>query len=175
MGQTCRRVGTVGLVFATLWAISLFMNTFVAEWLGEMAFMREIWPFPGQLVATIGIASSLLMTALAARLSSKPKLLVDLGSGYLVLQCLLVSILSQWAPVPISPRVSWVVIPILFYPAIVPNTPKKTLVISLLAASTEPLALGLSYLRGVQVNLNTFYLLWDFLPNYISAFLVVIP
>jgi serine/threonine protein kinase len=48
-------------------------------------------------------------------------------------------------------------------------------VTSLLAASMEPLALGLSYLRGVQVHLNAFYLLWDFLPNYISAFLVVIP
>jgi serine/threonine-protein kinase len=174
LGQTCRRVGIVGIVFASLWAITIFMNTFVARWLGEMAIMREIWPFPGLLVATIGIASSLVMTLLARRLSGKP-ILVDVGSGFLVLQCLLISILSQWAPVPISPRVSWVVIPILFYPAIVPNTPKKTLVTSLLAASMEPLALGLSYLRGVSVNLNAFYLLWDFLPNYISAFLVVIP
>lgn len=164
----------MGIVFASLWAITIFMNTFVARWLGEMAFMREIWPFPGLFVASIGIATSLLLTVLAWRLSGKP-VLVDVGSGYLVLQCLLISILSQWAPVPISPRVSWVVIPILFYPAIVPNTPKKTLVTSLLAASMEPLALGLSYLRGVQVDLNGFYLLWDFLPNYISAFLVVIP
>jgi serine/threonine-protein kinase len=174
LGQTCRRVGIVGIVFASLWALTVFMNTFVARWLGEMAFMRAIWPFPGLLFATIGIVSSLLMTVLARRLSGKP-ILVDVGSGYLVLQCLLVSILSQWAPVPISPRVSWVCIPILFYPAIVPNTPKKTLVTSLLAASTEPLALWISHLRGVQVHLSAFYVLWDFLPNYICAFLVVIP
>ena len=175
LGQTCSRVGILGLVFAALWAITIFMNTVVAGWLGEMTFMREIWPFPGQLVATIGIISSLLMTVLARRLSPKPKVLVDLGAGYLVLQCSLIAILSQWAPVPISPRVSWVCIPILFYPAIVPNTPKKTLVTSLLAASTEPLALWISHLRGVQVHLNTFYVLWDVLPNYICAFLVVIP
>jgi len=175
LGQTCSRVGIVGLVFAALWALTMFMNTFVAGWLGEMAFMREIWPFPGQLVATIGVVSSLLMTVLARRLSPKPKMLVDLGAGYLVLQCFLISILNQWAPVPISPRVSWVCIPILFYPAIVPNSPKKTLVTSLLAASTEPLALWISHLRGVQVHLNTFYVLWDVLPNYICAFLVVIP
>ena len=128
----------VGLVFASLWAFTIFMNTVVARWFGEMAFMRELWPFPGHLVAAIGIVSSLAMTVLARRLSGKP-ILLDVGSGYLVLQCLLVSILSQWAPVPITPRVSWVCIPILFYPAIVPNTPKKTLVTSLLAASTEPL------------------------------------
>jgi eukaryotic-like serine/threonine-protein kinase len=174
VGQTCRRVGIVGLVFASLWALTIFMNTLVAPWLGEMAFLQAIWPFPGLLVAAVGIASSVLMTVLARRLSGKP-ILLDVGSGYLVLQCLLVSILGQWAPVPITPRVSWVCIPILFYPAIVPNTPRKTLVTSLLAASMEPLALGLSALRGVEVNTSLFYLLWDFLPNYICAFLVVIP
>lgn len=174
LGQTCRRVGIVSLVFASLWALTLIMNNLVARWFGEMAFMPEVWPWPGNLVAVIGVASSLSMTALARRLSGK-SILLDVGSGYLVLQCFLVAILSQWAPVPISPRVSWVCIPILFYPAIVPNTPRKTLVTSLLAASTEPLALGLTHLRGVQVHLSAFYLLWDFLPTYICAFLVVIP
>ncbi|MEP7225746.1 MAG: serine/threonine-protein kinase [Gemmatimonadales bacterium] len=172
--QTCSRVAIVGLVFAALWILTIFMNTVVAGWFGEMAFMRDLWPFPGHLIAAVGIVSSLSMTVLARHLSGNP-ILVDMGSGYLVLQCMLVSILSQWAPVPITPRVSWVVIPILFYPAIVPNTPKKTLLTSLLAASTEPVAFYLSHLRGVQVHLSTFYLLWDFLPNYICAFLVVIP
>ena len=174
LGQTCRRVGIVSIVFASLWVFTLVMNNLVASWFGEMAFMPELWPFPGNVVATLGVVTSLSMTAVAHRLSGKPVLL-DVGAGYLVLQCLLVSILSQWAPVPITPRVSWVCIPILFYPAIVPTTPRKTLVTSLLAASTEPLALGLSYLRGVPLQLNTFYLLWDFLPTYVSAFLVVIP
>jgi eukaryotic-like serine/threonine-protein kinase len=174
IGQTCRRVGIVSIVFATLWAFTLVMNNLVAGWLGEMAFMREIWPFPGNLVAVTGVASSLGMTALAHRLSGR-SILLDVGSGYLVLQCFLVAILSQWAPVHISPRVSWVCIPILFYPAIVPNTPRKTLITSLLAASTEPLALAVSHLRGVQVHLDAFYILWDFVPTYICAFLVVIP
>src|SRR3954470_17436154 len=172
--QTCRRVGIAGVVFASLWAMTLFINHVVAGWLGEMGFMRQLWPFPGNIVAGIGLISSLGMTALARRLSGKP-ILLDLGSGYLVLQCLLVAILSQWVPAPISPRVSWVCIPILLYPAIVPNTPRRTLLTSLLAASTEPLALGLSYLRGVEVHLGAFYLIWDFLPTYICAFLVVIP
>jgi eukaryotic-like serine/threonine-protein kinase len=172
--QTCKRVGIVSLVFVSLWALALFMNNVVASWLGRMEFMSELWPFPGNLVATTGVLSSVVMTFLARRLSGK-SVLLDIGSGYLVLQCLLISILAQWAPVPISPRVSWVCIPILFYPAIVPNTPRKTLVTSLLAASTEPLALGISYGRGVPVDLNAFYVLWSFLPNYICAFLVVIP
>src|SRR3954453_8770521 len=174
LGQTCRRVGIVSLVFASLWVITLILNNIVARGLGQMAFMQALWPFPGNLVSIIGVASSLGMTWLARRLSGKPMLL-DVGAGFLVLQCLLIAILSQWAPVPISPRVSWVCIPILFYPAIVPNTPRRTLITSLLAASMEPVALGLSHLRGAQVQLNTFYILWDFLPTYICAFLVVIP
>src|SRR3954447_912278 len=174
LGQTCRRVGIVSIVFASLWVITLILNNIVAGGPGQMAFMQALWPFPGNLVSSIGVASSIGMTWLAHRLSGKPMLL-DVGAGYLVLQCLLIAILSQWAPVPISPRVSWVCIPILFYPAIVPNTPRRTLITSLLAASMEPVALGLSHLRGAQVPLNTFYILWDFLPTYICAFLVVIP
>jgi eukaryotic-like serine/threonine-protein kinase len=174
LGQTCRRVGILSIVFASLWAITLFLNNIVAGWLGEMAFMRYLWPAPGNLVATIGVASSLAMVWLAHRLSGKA-ILLEVGAGFLVLQCLLIAILSQWAPVPISPRVSWVCIPILFYPAIVPNTPRRTLITSLLAASMEPLALGLSHLRGAQGQLTAFYILWDFLPTYICAFLVVIP
>ncbi|MFL5547403.1 MAG: serine/threonine-protein kinase [Gemmatimonadales bacterium] len=174
LGQTCRRVGIVSIVFASLWVITLILNNIVAGWLGQMAFMQALWPFPGNLVSGVGVASSLGMTWLAHRLSGKP-LLLDVGAGYLVVQCLLIAILSQWAPVPISPRVSWVCIPILFYPAIVPNTPRRTLITSLLAASTEPVALALSYLRGVEVHLNAFYIMWDFLPTYICAFLVVIP
>jgi serine/threonine protein kinase len=174
LGQTCRRMGIVGLVFASIWALAIFMNTVVARWFGEMAFMRQVWPFPGLTVASIGIASSLLLTVLARRLSGRP-LLVDIGSGYLILQCLLIAILDQWALVPVTPRVSWVCIPILFYPAIVPNTPKRTLITSLLAASTEPFALWVSHLRGVQAPPSAFYLIWDFLPNYVCALLVVIP
>src|SRR3954467_5373555 len=174
LGQTCRRVGIVSIVFASLWVITLILNNIVAGWLGQMAFMQALWPFPGNLVSTIGLISSLTITWVARRLSGRASLL-DIGSGYLVLQCFLISILSQWAPVPISPRISWVCIPILFYPAIVPNSPRKTLITSLLAASTEPLAMVLSHLRGVQVHTSAFYMLWDFIPTYISAFLVVIP
>ena len=164
----------MSVVFASLWVITLLLNNVVGHWLGDMGFMRELWPYPGNVLAVIGGASSNVMTRLAHRLSGKPGLL-DVGSGYLVFQCLLISILSQWAPLPISPRVSWVCIPILFYPAIVPNTPRKTLVTSLLAASTEPLAYGLGLLRGAQVPPDAVYLLWNFFPTYVCAFLVVIP
>ena len=57
--QTCRRLGIVGMVFASLWVLTIFMNTVVAGWFGEMSFMKDLWPFPGHLVAAIGIVSSI--------------------------------------------------------------------------------------------------------------------
>jgi serine/threonine-protein kinase len=171
--QTCRRVGIVSTVFGSIWAFMTIMNNFVLKLLSER--METLYPMPGNLLGAAGVASSLVMVSLAHKVSHKKQLLIDLGSGYLVLQCFLISILTHWIPVPMVPRVSWVCIAILIYPAIVPNTPRKTLIVSLLAASTEPLAMGVSILRGIEFQGGWLYVLWTSVPNYICAFLVVVP
>ncbi len=173
MFQTCRRVGTVSVVFASLWAFMTILNNFVLGLLSEE--MDSLYPYPGNLIGLAGFASSVVMAYLARRLSGTPRLLMDVGAGYLVFQCLLISLLGQWIPVPLVPRVSWVSIAILVYPAIVPSPPRKTLLVSLLAASTEPLAVALNMLRGVEFPASPLYFIWTSLPNYISAFLSVIP
>ena len=173
MVQTCRRVGIVSVVFGSIWAFMTVMNNFVLPLLSER--MQTLYPYPGNLLGGLGVASSMVMVALARRISHRKQLLIDLGSGYLVLQCLLISILTHWIPVPMVPRVSWACIAILIYPAIVPNTPRKTFIVSLIAASTEPLAMGLSMLRGVEFQGGWLYVLWMSVPNYICAFLVTVP
>jgi eukaryotic-like serine/threonine-protein kinase len=173
MVQTCRRVGIVSTVFGSIWAFMTIMNNFVLKLLSER--MDTLYPLPGNLLGGLGVASSVVMVYLARKYSHKQRLLIDLGSGYLVLQCFLISVLTHWIPVPMVPRVSWVCIAILIYPAIVPNTPRKTLLVSLLAASTEPLAMGLSMLRGIEFQGGWLYVAWMAVPNYISAFLVVVP
>ncbi len=165
----------MSVVFASIWACIALVSNFVHGLLDGSAIMDELWPYPGNLVAALGFSTSVLMAFLARRVAHKPQLSLDAGSGFLVVQCLLISILSQWTPVPIAPRVSWVCVAILFYPAIVPNTPAKTLWISLLAASTEPLAILLTYLRGAHPDISALYVIWSVLPNYLCAFLVVIP
>lgn len=173
MFQTCKRVWIVSVVFASIWAFMTIVNNFMVHLIS--ARMDTLYPFPGTFIGAAGVASSLAMAHLARKLSPKPRLLMDVGSGYLIFQCLLVSLLSHWIPQPLVPRVSWVCIAILIYPAIVPNTPRKTLLVSLLAASTEPLALGISVLRGIELPGGALYVIWTSLPNYICAFLVVIP
>jgi hypothetical protein len=173
MVQTCRRVGIVSTVFGSIWAFMTIMNNFVLKLLSER--METLYPMPGNLLGALGVTSSLLMVYLARKYSHRQQLLIDVGASYLVLQCLLISILTHWIPVPMVPRVSWVCIAILIYPAIVPNTPRKTLLVSLLAATTEPLAMVLSILRGIEFQGGWLYVVWMSVPNYICAFLVVVP
>jgi len=173
MFQTCRRVGIVSIVFGSVWAFMTVVNNFLLHLISDR--MATLYPFPGNILGAAGVASSLLMVGLARKLGHRPQLLIDLGAGYLVFQCLLISILTHWIPIPLVPRVSWVCVAILIYPAIVPNTPRKTLLVGLLAASTEPLAMGLSMLRGVDFEASSLYVVWTSLPNYICAFLAVVP
>jgi tRNA A-37 threonylcarbamoyl transferase component Bud32 len=171
--QTCKRVGIVSVAFASIWAFMTIVNNFVVHLISDR--MGSLYPYPGNPIGIAGVAISLLMAYVARRICDRPQLLIDIGAGYLVLQCLLISILTHWMPIPPVPRVSWVCVAILIYPAIVPNTARKTMVVSLLAASTEPLALLLSSLRGVEFQGGWLYIVWTSLPNYIAALLSVIP
>jgi serine/threonine-protein kinase len=173
--QTCRRVYAVGLLGSGLWAFALVANSLVARLMGHPAVIEELWPYPGVPISTIGLATSLLMVYLAVRLRHRPQLLLGVSSGFLVLTCLLAAILTQWVPPLITPRISWLCIMILSFPAIVLTTPARTLWVSLLAASMEPLALGLANLRGVTFAHTAFFYIWDFLPTYLCAFIAVVP
>lgn len=173
--QTRRRVWAVGLVAAQLWTFSIVMNAVVAPLLGRRALFEDLWPKPNLPVAVVGLALSLLLVFLSGRLRNYPRVLLDVSAGFLIIMCLLGGILSQWHPPPLSPRISWLCILIVAYPAIVPTTVKRTLVISLIAASMDPMGLFITYLRGVSFDHSAFYLAWDFLPTYIAALISVVP
>ncbi len=173
--QTCRRVYAVGLVSGALWTVSLVINSLMGRLGGRPAVLEAIWPWPGVPIALLGIALAATLSWLARRLRHRPQLLLDLSAGYLVLNCLLTGILTQWLPPAITPRVSWLCILILIYPAIVPMSPRRTLLVAAVAASMEPLALGISALRGVPVDTSLVYLMWSFLPSYLCAVMAVVP
>ncbi len=175
MEQTCRRVTAVAAVAAGLWSVALVVNTVVARFVGHPPIIEELWPYPGLLISLIGLGLSVGLTVLGWKLSDRPQLLLDLSACFLVLNSLLASILTQWSPPPISPRISWVCILILIFPGIVPSSPARTLAISLTAASMEPLALLVTHLRGVPFDHSPFYFIWSFLPTYICALISVVP
>ncbi|MEP7226739.1 MAG: hypothetical protein ABI785_05220, partial [Gemmatimonadales bacterium] len=75
MFQTCRRVGIVGIVFASIWAFMTIMNNFVIRLITDR--MDALYPYPGNIVGAAGVASSLLMVGLARKLG-------DIAGGALI-------------------------------------------------------------------------------------------
>jgi serine/threonine-protein kinase len=171
--QTCSRVMAVGVAFALLWSVPLILYLLVAPRVGMP--MLPLWPMPGAAIAGTGVAVSLLLAVLGARLSSQPDLLLFVGSGFLVITSLLFGLLDFWVP-EFSGRPSvWIGVSILAYSSIVPNSPATTLGTGLLAATMAPLALIITRLRGVYFDATGFQYLLAFLPNYLCALLAMIP
>jgi serine/threonine-protein kinase len=171
-------VGAVGFAFAGLWAFALVMNSIVARLVGPipmMDMMKMVWPEPGLAIVLTGLVSSLLLAYLARRFKSKPDLLLDIGSAFLVITCLLVGLLEQWVPMLHLPQLSWIALVIVIYASIVPNRPGTTLGTGLIAASMGPLGLLVAGMRGVDIHASAFVYAGDFAPNYIAAVVAVIP
>ncbi len=173
--QTCRRIWAVGLTVSGLWTFGILMNVLVAPLAGQVPMMNMGWPMPGLPLMLLGLAASLLLAYLAGRFSSKPDLLLDIGSAFLVLTCLLVGLHEYWHPLLEIPRLSFIALVIVVYASIVPNRPGTTLGTGLIAASMGPLALLVSGMRGLDIQASVFFYIASFAPNYLAAVLAVIP
>jgi serine/threonine-protein kinase len=173
--QTCRRMWAVGLAFAGLWTFGIVMNVLVAPLLGPLPMMNLVWPLPGLPIMLTGLALSLVLAYLAGRFSHKPDLLLDVGSAFLVLTCLLIGLLEHWHPMLEVMRLSWIALVIVIYASIVPNQPATTLGMGLIAASMGPLGLLVTGMRGVDIRANLMVYIADFAPNYLAALVAVIP
>ena len=176
LGQSCKRVVLAGLVFAFLWAFALFMNNVVMR-LTEIERPLGIlgaWPMPGNVVAVIGLVMSIGLVFVAGRLHDRPSLLLNLGLGFEVATALLIGLLNQWRPLLMPGNVSWIGVIILVYPMIAPNTPRKTLLVALAAASMDPLALGITVIRVGELQATLSQAILSFVPNYVCAVLAVV-
>jgi serine/threonine-protein kinase len=173
LSQSCKRVGIAALVFAAMFTVAIVLNLLVVD---DAAF-----PFPGYLVAGIGVVMSLAMTFVAGALHDRPELLLNIGLGFEVAVAFLAGLLRFWVvpastdPTLATAGVSWIVVVILLYPSIAPNTPTKILIASLLAASMDPAGIAIAKLRGLDVSLSAMNHIQWFLPNYLAAILAVIP
>ena len=167
----------MSLIFASLWAIALIMNNLIAPLLGHshLLSMHKAWPYPGNFISWIGLAISLITFFLVGRLKKNREILLNVSHVNMIVGAGLVALLMNWYPAIGVWRVSWLCLIIVAYPSIVPTPPLKTLTISIIVASMDPLALWITHLRGVTLDADTFTMIWYFLPNYISVGLAMIP
>ncbi|HEU5310212.1 MAG TPA: serine/threonine-protein kinase, partial [Candidatus Eisenbacteria bacterium] len=101
--------------------------------------------------------------------------MINVGLAFQVATAALITTLVHWNPMPLGGGVSWLCIIILVHPAVVPTPPIKTLLVSLLIATLDPLAVWIASVRGSTLPADPYLLVWDFLPNYICVALAMIP
>jgi serine/threonine-protein kinase len=173
--EATQRLGILAAVWAVLFVIGIVMNDLVAPLLHLP--MRDLipWGRAADLVAVLSIALSVWLWRYTRRLTCQPRRALDLALGYEVLLALGIGIVNQWEPHRLlAGRLSWICVLVLLFPMLVPNTPRKTLIASLLAASMDPVGILVAHWRGVQVPGFT-AVVWNYLPNYVCAVIAVVP
>ena len=173
--EATQRLGILAMVWAGLFLIGIVMNDLVAPLLHLP--MRDLipWGRAADAVAVLSIALSIWLWRYTRRLTCRPRLALDLALGYEVLLALGIGIVNQWEPHHLlAGRLSWICVLVLLFPMLVPNTPQKTLIASMIAASMDPLGLLIAHLRGLETP-TLAVILWNYLPNYVCAVIAVIP
>jgi hypothetical protein len=173
--EATQRLSILALVWAGLFLIGLVLNHLVAPLL-DMSMQDLIpWGRAADTVGVISIAVSLWLTWYTRRLCCDPHRALNIALGYEILLAFGIGIVNQWDPQRLlAGRLSWLCVLILIFPMIVPNTPRKTLIASLIAASMDPVGIVVAHLRGLDTP-SVAVLLWNYLPNYVCALIAVIP
>jgi serine/threonine-protein kinase len=142
----------MSLLAAVLWVL--------ATVLGHLAYRMmspgdSRWMHLGaqEVIAGVTVLISLTLFAYTRRSRRDPRFILDLGLGYLVFTALALSLTFHWDATPgspVFPMISWVGAAIIMFAAIVPSTPKKTLIAGLIAASMSPLSMLISRTNGAS-------------------------
>ena len=172
--ESARRLRIAAGTWIGLWTIGLVMNHLVRPVLNLPADLVLPWPPLADWFAAFYIVVSILLYYRAPTLERQGKQLTNIALAYEAVLALGIGIVNQWTPAVLGGRLSWICVVILVHPMIVPTTPGKTLLVSLFAASMDPLGLLIARLRGVELP-ATSVLVWAYMPNYVCAVLAVLP
>jgi serine/threonine-protein kinase len=172
--EQIERLAVLSAVIAGLWAFGLLMSTLAVPLLLGLA--RN----PADIaIEAVGLAVSAAMYLFVRRAHDRSKCDIKATAGlmFMIANAVGVAFLNTRAMVgtlPEGPHVSWTAVLILIFSMIAPTTPRRMLVASLVAASMDPLVTWSAYLLGFPA-LPPVTTLLHYLPNYISAFVAIVP
>ncbi|MEZ4412697.1 MAG: serine/threonine-protein kinase [Gemmatimonadales bacterium] len=171
-----KRIGVAGVVIAAIWlVIIVFLGIAGRFFASALPNLDATWPEPGRYFAITGILGGLGLAFVARRVGPRSHWLRDAAALLMVGTCLMLAILESRITITQPGRLSWVNVIILLYPLIVPESPRRTLVVSLLAAFTVPVSLVLASLRGVALPSETISVVLLIVPPFLSAAIAVLP
>ncbi len=169
------RVRVAALVLVATWLVVLVMNEGVARFGDLGPLMDKVWSRTQSLLTIFALVAAVAMAWLAAKLKDRPEVVLDLGLGLAVFNSLIVSTVTEYFGRQDPQAISWVCVTIVFWPAIAPSSPRKTLVAGLACATTIPIGMWIGATINDLPDQNWFILLWMIMPGYICAILAVIP
>lgn len=171
-----KRIGVAAMSIAAIWLIILAMIELAGRWFSAtLPNISAVWPEPGRYFTITGIVVASVVAVVARRVGPKSHWLRDVAVLLMVGTCLMLAILEAWVPITQPGRLSWTCVIILLYPLIVADSPRRTLFVSLSAATTVPVALFLARARGVDMPEHGFSVLTLVLPPYLCAAIAVVP
>lgn len=166
-----RRLGIASLVYAGAWAVQVVFNGLIAPVLSPGQPLDDAFPWPGNPVAALIIAASIMLFLYTRRAACDCELALNLGLAYEILVAAGIGLVNQWTPN--TGGLSWICVLVVVHPIVVPHTRARTLAAAMIAASMDPLGLAIAGARGVPLP-PTGVMVWAVLPNYICAAVAVI-
>ncbi len=161
------RLGILSLLGAVLWTVGTIAGHIAA---GVLVRSNAKWAnFEStDAIAVVMVIVSLALFAYTRRSRREPAVILDIGLVYLIVSSLALGMLWHVGELPqgypLTTQISWVGALLLMFAAIVPTPPLKMLVVGLLAASMNPIAMLIARARGT----------WDF-GSPIGALLMHYP
>jgi len=171
LDEQVQRLGVFSAVAGGLWTFALVMDTLVTpHTVGTTASPGSV---AIEIIAILACSSAFYYVRYASHCAQTKS---DAGLWFMLLNAIAVALIgTRTLPsINLSDHLSWNTIVILVTSMIMPTTPAKMFAASMAAASTDPLAVWIAHLRGVDVPsaLNTLVL---FLPNYACAVVATVP
>lgn len=171
-----KRIGVAALVIAAIWFLILLLIGIAGRYFAaSVPNIDAAWPRPGRPFALIGILGGVGLALLARRLGPRSHWLRDATALLMITTCLMLAILESRFPITQPGRLSWVNVIILLYPLIVTDSPRRTMVVSLMAALSVPTSLLLARRGGVALPETTFALIVLIVPPFLCAAIAVVP
>src|SRR5213596_171223 len=164
----------LGLIAGAFTALTLIILT-----LSRTLFPKIPYDWPSAMDWTVGSVSMLsLGVFLAARYwKGDPAAFVTLGLLYEIALAAAMGVLNHvTAPVAAltaGPLASRVIIVLVVFAAVVPSTPRRTLVAALIATTMDPLVMALT-IAARHLEVAPTHLLWMHIPNYLAVGIAVI-
>lgn len=179
LGDASKRLGWVSLFYAFAFTFAYFVP--MLTWRMDGGGLSS----PNSAVALLCMGISVVVFVLSRSRRMKPTVLLDIGLAYEIVGSFGISmaefwgIFEEWSPDLMTggewAGIPWECVWIVIFPLIAPSTPRKTLLASLGAASTGPLAIRLSQAFGASSpDLDWYFLMRFFVfSTYLCAFLAI--